>query len=244
MMMKVLNRKGFTIIELVIIILVLGVIAAVSVSRLSEGLETAQVEHTKAEMDAIATAVAGNAELYSGGARTSFGYVGDNGALPPNLQALVSNPGLGTWNGPYLSTTTASNDYATDAWGVLYVFNGTSVTSTGSGSNLTRTIAQNGAELLSNTIQGTIADADGEPPGADFVDSVAIRLKYPDGAGAVQTATVNPDRSGLFSFNTIPIGNHRLELVYIPANDTTVYPVTVLPGRTTTLQIGLDADLW
>ena len=62
MMKKALNRKGFTIIELVIIILVLGVLAAVSIGRLTEGLETAQVEHTKAEMDAIATAVAGSAD--------------------------------------------------------------------------------------------------------------------------------------------------------------------------------------
>lgn len=238
------NDSGFTLIELVIIILVLGVIGAFAVGRLSEGLETAQVEHTKAEMDAIAEAIVGNPDLYSDGARTSFGYVGDNGALPPTLQALTVNPGLATWKGPYISQGGVSNDYTRDGWGVPYVFSGTTITSNGSGTLLERTITSNPAALIANRVEGTILDADGEPPGDGFADSVSIVLYYPDGAGGTTIASATPSRNGLFSFASVPMGNHRLSFVYLPTNDTTDFSVTVLPGRTTTLPINLDADLW
>ena len=98
------SRRGFTLVEVVIVIILLGIIAAVAVGRLTTSLETARVEQTKAEMQALARAIVGNPDVYSRGARTDFGYVGDIGALPFSLDNLVTNPGYASWNGPYLTS--------------------------------------------------------------------------------------------------------------------------------------------
>ena len=62
----------------------------------------ARTETTIARMDMLARAIAGDPNLISGGVRSDFGYVGDVGALPSNLDQLVTNPGYSTWGGPYV----------------------------------------------------------------------------------------------------------------------------------------------
>ena len=95
--------KGYSIIELLVVIVIVGVITAVALKSLSTVNDTARTEKTKKELDQLAYAVSGDPNVTSGGTRTDFGYVGDVGSMPPNLDALVSNPGgYATWQGPYL----------------------------------------------------------------------------------------------------------------------------------------------
>ena len=71
-------------------------------------------------MEMLARAIVGNPSLTQNGARSDFGYVGDVGAFPPNLQALYQSPGgYATWDGPYVTTSFAvdSTGFKTDAWG-------------------------------------------------------------------------------------------------------------------------------
>ncbi len=238
------NNHGFTLIELVIIILILGIISTVAMRQIGPNIETARVEQTVRELDEIALAITGDPLAYADGARSSFGYIGDIGALPPNLEALVTNPGLGNWNGPYLGFGLSPADFKQDGWGTEYVYTGTLIRSTGSGTNIDKILASSSSVLLGNPIAGTVSNADGTAPGLIFADSIEIRLVYPDGAGSVSTVTVNTNRSGEFQFSNVPIGNHSLDLIFLPDNDTTRHTISVLPGRATRLQLISPADLW
>lgn len=239
-----LGRAGFTLIELVIVMLVVGIIASVATMNLSESVETAQLEQTKRELDALAIAIAGDPHAYSAGAQADFGYVGDVGSLPFSLQALVSNPGYATWDGPYIETGNSANDYRTDAWGAAYLYMDTLLRSTGSGANIDKLFAEKKADLLSNGVAGILTDASMSVPGPIYKDSVVVQLLFPDGSGSVKVEATTPSRTGAFEFNGVPIGNHTVRVIYSPRQDTLILPVTVYPRQTTRLSIVFPTDLW
>ncbi len=245
MITKTKDIDGFTLIELVMVIIVLGILGGVATMKFSENLETAKFEATRAEMEAIAEAIVGNPNLYSKGIRTDFGYVGDIGALPPDLDALASNPGgYSTWNGPYIKGDFNSDDFKRDGWNINYTYIDTLLRSTGSGSNIDKVFAANSASLLSNSVSGYLVDASLDMPGSTYDDSLVLRLTYPDGSGGLVNDAINPDRNGNFCFNTIPVGNHILTVIYIPDSDTITLPVCVLPDHDVNLEIVFPADLW
>lgn len=232
-------------IELVIVIIILGIIAGVAIRNIGSGIATAQVEHTKTELDNLASAIVGNPATYTLGAQANFGYVGDVGSLPPNLDALFQNPGgYTTWKGPYIERGVKSTDFMKDAWGADYVLAGTILRSTGSGSNIDKQFANSITALTSDTISGVILDANMSKPGSVYKDSLLILLSYPNGTGGTATATVFPDRLGRFTIPNIPIGHRQLRIVYIPAGDTLTIPVSVCPGKLCKLDVIFPADLF
>jgi general secretion pathway protein G len=239
------DQRGFTLIEVVIIILIIGLLAGVATMKMNESIETARFEQTKNELDQLALAIAGNPEVYAEGARSDFGYVGDVGALPPNLDALVTNPGgYSSWDGPYIGAGPNGDEFKRDAWHTLYVYAGTVLTSTGSGTSIDKPFAPSAAALLSNRVEGTVRDANLTMPGAAFASSMELQLVYPDGAGSMTSATTNPDSYGRFSYSGVPVGSHLLRVVYLPESDTVVLPVTVYPNRDVQLDVIFPADLW
>jgi len=236
------RQHGFSLIEVVVIILIIGVLATVATRQLSTTVDTAQVEQTKKELDNLAYAIAGNPEAVAEGSRTDFGYVGDNGALPPTLDALRINPGLATWDGPYISGGVAADDFKKDAWGATYTYTDTLIRSTGSGSSIDKVIAVSSSDLLNNLVSGQIINADGTMPGS-LADSIALHLTYPSG-GSMTTSIQSPSAVGDFSLSGVPVGNHELRLIYLPDSDTVGYTVTVYPGRPAIVQLVSPADLW
>ena len=242
---RVHSERGFTLIELVIVILVIGVIGTVAVLRMQETVETARYEQTKQEMEQLALAIVGNPELTSDGARTDFGFVGDNGCLPSSLDNLIQNPGgWSTWSGPYMGGGIASTDFKRDGWNTNYLLVDTLLRSTGSGANIDKIFAGSSSSLLSNSVTGWIRDASSQPPGNIYDDSIRVILSYPNGSGSTTTTVINPATDGRFSFSGIPVGNHALRVVYVPDSDTVSVPVTVYPGRDVTLDVMFPADLW
>ena len=240
-----LSNSGFTLIEVVIMIVIVGIITAVAVIKMSSSLDTSKAENTKVEMEALAAAIVGNAALNSNGARTDFGYVGDIGSLPANLDALVQNPGgYSTWKGPYLDRGNSADAFKKDGWGVNYTYSDTLIRSTGSGANFDKIFAPNSSSLLTNSIQGYLVDASYSMPGTDYTDSLILRLTYPNGSGGMATVTTNPDVRGNFSFSNVPIGNHTLAAIYIPDSDTMRFNVTVTPASTVKLDIIFPHDIW
>ncbi|MFQ5452927.1 MAG: prepilin-type N-terminal cleavage/methylation domain-containing protein, partial [Candidatus Zixiibacteriota bacterium] len=230
-------NNGYSLFELVIVIIIIGIIASISVTSLKNSVEVSRVEETKIELDQLAYAISGNPELISGGTRNDFGYVGDIGSLPSNLTALVTNPGYSTWNGPYVrddfyaSTGASETEFTIDAWGVTYTYTGgVIISSTGSGSTITREIANSTGELLYNSVSAVITDIDNFPPGTTYKDSITVQLSYPDGAGSIASITKYPGVDGFVQFDSIPIGIHNLQVVYLPNNDSLNRTVTVNQG--------------
>jgi hypothetical protein len=124
-----LAQTGFTLVELVMIIVVLGIVAAVAIPRFGNITETSKTTATKKELQALKIAIAGNADAIAGGKYVDRGFEGDVGFTPSRLEDLVSRPdsvvvynaltGLG-WNGPYIDST--ENNYLMDSWDVSYVY--------------------------------------------------------------------------------------------------------------------------
>lgn len=247
-MLRFYNNKGFTLIEVVLIIVIMGIIATVAMRTMQPALDQSRNDATLREMQIISQAIIGNENLIAEGIRSDFGYVGDIGSLPPNLDALVFNPdSYEAWRGPYIADDFLENqdDYKKDAWGNNYDYSGgVTISSPGNGSPISSQFAENEGVLLSNTVKGTVSDGLNAAPG-DNASEVDIIIYYPDGAGGVASATVNPNRSGQFSFSDmIPIGNHLIRAVYSSSADTTSGYITVLPGSEMFCQLRFSKSYW
>jgi len=228
------RNNGFTFIEVVLIIVIIGIMGTTAFKALGPLVQHSRETNTLEEMRLLENAIIGDKGLVEGGFRSDYGYVGDIGSLPPNLDALTINPGgYSTWNGPYISNDFAEdiNDYKTDAWGNLYTYSGgVAINSNGGGSPLTRQFAQNSGDLTSNTVWGYIIDAHGNQPG-DSASRVIVAIVFPNGTGSLTSLTTNPDAAGKFTFaNAIPIGNHLVRGTYSGSNDTTAMYASVTPA--------------
>jgi general secretion pathway protein G len=97
---------GYTLTEMLVVIAIIGLIAAVVIPQTIGQLGKAQSRGAKLQVQSIAAAL----ELFQG----------DNGRFPTaqeGLQALLTRPeGLDNWNGPYLH----SKDQLKDPWGHPY----------------------------------------------------------------------------------------------------------------------------
>ncbi len=243
------GQAGYSLIEMVIVIVIIGILAAVAFQSMGGSMDVSRSEETMAEMERLAFAIAGDPNLISAGNRTDFGYVGDVGALPPDWDALVSNPGgYATWNGPYTQdkfSSGADYEFKLDVWGKPYSApTGNTFSSTGGPSTITRRIANSTADLLGNNVIIAVTDLDGNPPGSVYCDSVKFLLTLPNGAGATTTTTEYPDANGLTQFTSVPIGLHTLRMIYIPGNDTIRRKIAVNPGRDYYADLQHFGDVW
>ncbi len=110
------RRSGYTLTEMLVVIAIIGLIAAVVIPQTIGQLGKAQSRAAKLQLQSIAAAL----ELFQG----------DNGRYPTQqegLTVLVVHPaGLENWNGPYLH----SKDQLKDPWGnpYRYTVNGEALT--------------------------------------------------------------------------------------------------------------------
>ena len=242
------REKAFTLIEMVLIIVIIGIVATVALKSIQPAIDQARFEATTQEMELLAQAIVGDPNQVQDGIRADFGYVGDIGALPPNLDALATNPGgYSTWRGPYIQSDFVENadDYKKDAWGDFYAYTGgVTLSSNGGGSSITKQFAQNVSDLTSNTLSGNVYDGLGYSPG-DSASSVTVTIYYPDGSGNNTSSSTNPSSAGFFSFSSlVPLGNHLVRAIYSATSDTTSRYISVTPGTDAYCELRFAGGVW
>lgn len=96
---RVMNDKGFTLIELLVVMVILGLLAALVGPRLFGNVDKANVSATKTQVEML------------GSALDAFRLdVGRYPTTAEGLSALITNPGIDGWNGPYLKKSVVPND--------------------------------------------------------------------------------------------------------------------------------------
>ncbi len=205
-----IENNGFTLVELVIVIIIMGILALAGVRAISKSGENAKYQSTLREMESLKIAIVGDERLIEGGKRVSFGYVGDVGQLPPTLQDIVSNvSSKPNWKGPYMAQnfTDNPNDYLYDGWNSAYTYNiaAASITSGGGGTafsiNLVKT--QNPDDLEKLEITGIVTDRYGNVPIPTDVVNIHIDVTLANGTNL---PSINPGTDGMYTVQNVPIG--------------------------------------
>ncbi|MEO0097107.1 MAG: prepilin-type N-terminal cleavage/methylation domain-containing protein [candidate division WOR-3 bacterium] len=229
-MIKVMKiNRGVTLLEMIVVMVIIGILAGISLSAIDRVRERSQIDETMEELKRIGKAINGDPELIADGKRIDFGYVGDMGKLPDSLGALVNNEG-GLWKGPYLKLDFLEDkeSYKMDAWGRYYQYTpeDLAIRSFANGRfTLTYKIAENYDDLFNNKIYGYIYDSEKNPPG-NMAVNFRVGCEYPKNGEMVYVESI-PHPDGFFSFDNIPIGIHLIR-VY-SQKETLKKHVVVLP---------------
>lgn len=238
-----MNRKGFTLVEVIVILVVLSILAAVAIPMALRIFQVTAEDTTREEMDNIKKAMLGDAQKLQTSFRSDFGFLGDIGCVPTVLDRLLTADGLPTpfsfdstkqagagWKGPYI-TGTPGEVFTTDQWGNTY---GYTAPASGPPTScpLTATLTSNGPDgkpgggdditisVTSNdttaTVRGKVKDTAGVG-----LETVSVDFYAPVN-GTLTTTPATTDANGNFVFASVPFGPRAVKagprFVYSPGS--------------------------
>jgi len=241
-----MNRKGFTLVEVIVILAVLSILAAMAVPMALRIFERTAEDTTREEMDNIKKALLGNPQKLQTSFRNDFGYLGDIGCLPSTalggLDRLLTQGSLPVWTfdstkqagagwkGPYI-TGTPGEDFKKDQLGNDYTY--TPVAGT---CPLTATLVSNGPDGLPSTADDitvtivandTTATIRGTVKNTSGTGLAGVPVEYYSAAnnGVLTTTSGTTDANGNYSFSSAPFGQRAVRavpfLVFEPGSVTT-----------------------
>jgi len=245
--------NGFSAIGLMIFLAVLAAAATVAVPLLIDAPQVSREQLTRKKMQAIKEAIVGKPDIQPGRYRHSFGFVGDLGILPANLDDLflqgsyptytnapVNNIRFG-WQGPYLdSRQTNSGFYLAliDAWGTPFDYtidinNNATLSSAGpdqdfpsNGDNISLLILE---DEWRTSITGHFYD-----PHKANLNETELHIYYPDGSANLAEMVLTPTDPHTYNTLTDPVsGSERkipIGLRYFYAKDIAVTLLATLNG--------------
>ncbi|MFH1853377.1 MAG: prepilin-type N-terminal cleavage/methylation domain-containing protein [Candidatus Neomarinimicrobiota bacterium] len=225
------QQSGMTLIEVVIVIIIVGIIAGISMRSITRINENANFNETIAELDIVAEAIVGNPDIIQNNIRIDFGYVGDTGVMPATLDDLYSNvSGVTSWNGPYIELGFGDDPdhFKRDAWGNFYIYHLPTnpgekpyLDTQADGDTITRDIAGSVNSLLSNTIRIRPYDVD-----SNMINGTngVVHVRY---SGSWHNMPYNTTDK-YFESNTVPIGLRQVRV--ISAGDTVYKSISITPG--------------
>ncbi len=257
-MMYLSRRKdGFTLMELIIVMALIGILTSISINIVIRTLEAQKADATLLEMETIKRAIAGDPSLIINGRRADFGYYGDMGIMPATLTDLMvqgTQPSLTNnttyfitygWGGPYLSKSFEGGSATSieDSWGNAYIYTD-SKTVNASGDSVYGKITSEGAD---GSVGGTgyDADIDLEILKSELVSTVygsaytidgnpmaagKVYLWKPNGTAFLQKDSVTTGLQGTYSFSGVPRGSRTLSFKPAGGIETNIKSILAAEG--------------
>jgi len=232
--------KGFTLVEVIVMLAVIAILAAVAVPMAWRLFQVTASDTTNDEMQRLKNAILGDSTKIQSGTRTDFGYLGDVGCLPTSLSDLITKLagvsafafnstaqyGMG-WNGPYITgaaTGQETAEFTNDQCGNAYTYSSTGCTAPFTSTFYSK--GPNGADDsgsgddisyplaatdTGSTVSGYVKDLNGNPVGSSIVT-----MNYPS-SGSLATANAATDSSGFYQFTNVPLGKRSITFPQPPA---------------------------
>lgn len=229
-------QRGAGLLEVVTVLAVIAILAGLMLPLTIRLMDDRNVDATLTRLRELQVAITGSPVIVINEARTSFGYLGDMGNLPPALSDLWergSQPaftfdtnlkvGAG-WKGPYLDPEILSflESLDQDAWGREFLYDTTPFTDPQTGAQVVGKIASAGADGVFSSsddltklffsaevrsrVFGFVKDADG-----NAVAGARVTMNHPSG-GVLSTVSVFTNSDGFYQFTDVPYGNRSITI--------------------------------
>lgn len=230
--------KGFTLIEVIVIMAVIAILAAMAIPTALRIFQATAENTTRDEMDNLKKAILGDARKLQSHFRSDFGFLGDIGKIPANLDELLTRGSLPAftfdsskqagagWKGPYITGAAAgqaSEDFKKDQWGNSYTYSDADFTNadgqladgkiTSAGPDgVLGTADDIVLEILKNeTVAGFVRGTVKDGSGTGMAGA-SVEF-YSAVNGALTTTTTTTDALGNYSFASAPYGPRSVKAI-------------------------------